>query len=267
MPKIEVCEVGSIQDFVGCVLDRHSPAVPTWYRGSGDRADKLRPLLYRNDAEDLPAIIAKERDLLAKFRQRSLPYLARDLVDDDDNLLFMQHYRIPTRLLDWTENPLVALFFALTDSRAAQIARSAVWLLRPVLWNRRFLKDIKEEPRVLSAKEDILKPYWDVTAKNFRDWPLALHGAHNSVRLAAQKGTFVLFPQTSKDPMEAWIARDNGKEFDRGTLVRIEIPPEAVVGMREALFALGITEATVYPDLEGLAKELSRESGTGGGAS
>ena len=58
-----------------------------------------------------------EKLLLARFQQRSIPFHSRSLADSWEWLFFMQHYGVPTRLLDWSESPLMALFFAVTLAR------------------------------------------------------------------------------------------------------------------------------------------------------
>src|SRR3954452_4462031 len=90
-----------------------------WHRGCGDFDNHpLSPSLFRhptkkNNTSDL---LALENEMLVHFRQRSVPFIARPLRDDDwERLFFMQHFGIPTRLLDWSENPFVALYFALTS--------------------------------------------------------------------------------------------------------------------------------------------------------
>jgi hypothetical protein len=55
--------------------------------------------------------------LVMRFRQRTIPLHSRDLSDEWDALFFMQHYGVPTRLLDWTENPFIAFYFAVMSAR------------------------------------------------------------------------------------------------------------------------------------------------------
>ena len=88
-----------------------------WFRGCGQASYKLLPSLYRHrDAKSLDKVVDLEQKLMIRFKQRSLPYLTRSLANDWETLFFMQHYGIPTRLLDWTENPLIALHFALMSA-------------------------------------------------------------------------------------------------------------------------------------------------------
>src|SRR5688500_7332224 len=82
--------------------------------------------------------------------QRAIPYHTRDLRDDWEALFFMQHYGVPTRLLDWTENPLTALHFALMGSPSSwdksngrtYTKTAAIWVWNPTEWNRRALAHV-----------------------------------------------------------------------------------------------------------------------------
>ena len=82
-----------------------------WYRGIGDTAYSLTPSLFRHKTAKTQSALKKlELDLNETFEMRSLPYAeSRDWAKDEwERLFFMQHYRVPTRLLDWSGSPLVS---------------------------------------------------------------------------------------------------------------------------------------------------------------
>ena len=58
----------------------------------------------------------------------------------------MQHYGVPTRLLDWTENPLVGLYFATEQVDETETQDAALWMLRPSALNINANVDDKFEP-------------------------------------------------------------------------------------------------------------------------
>src|SRR2546421_211854 len=116
-----------------------------WYRGVGDATTPLLPSLYRHPSVvDSNALFHKEYDIIKRFKQKSVPYLTAPLRETDGDLstlFLMQHFGVPTRLLDWTENPYLALFFGLTAAPYNKTAAGpeftadvAVWVLRPAEW-------------------------------------------------------------------------------------------------------------------------------------
>lgn len=203
---------------------------------------------------------------MTRFRQRSIPYHSRSLVDDWDTLFFMQHYGVPTRLLDWTENPLIALHFALMGARRTPLKNGtirfednvAVWMLDPILWNRHALRHVSYEGGILSPGDEAIKSY-SPTPKfaGMQNLPVAVYGAHNSARIVAQQGAFTIFGRDTK-PMEK-VAKIDG--FPDKCLVKVIVNKSKISFLRKSLLNHGITESVVFPDLEGLAREIKRVFG------
>src|SRR5881275_2503576 len=98
----------------------------TLFRGQQDASWRLLPAIARPPFgerdicrnPDDPADKSKERRLLIAFRDHAPPLLPEWVWTGNDvyvrwkQIVVAQHYRLPTRFLDWTTNPLVALFFA-----------------------------------------------------------------------------------------------------------------------------------------------------------
>jgi hypothetical protein len=235
-----------------------------WYRGAGRSQYELLPTLYRHPKAPTPDRLAElERQLLTRFRQRSVPFHNRSLVDDWEALFFMQHYGVPTRLLDWTENPLVALHFALMAAPHTVTKRglpsfsndAAVWVLDPVAWNQHALRHQSFDGGTLTPGDEPLKSYKPPAEfDNMNGAAVALYGAHNSARIVAQQGVFVIFGRNTV-PLEKFYASDG---FPGNSLVKLVIKRKFVASIRSTMLKHGITEATVFPDLDGLAREIKR---------
>jgi hypothetical protein len=230
-----------------------------WFRGNSASKFKLVPTLYRHRKAKTQEELRKlERQLMARFRQRSLPYHSRDLRDDWEALFFMQHYGVPTRLLDWTENPLIALHFALMSAHAESTRRRrsgscVIWVLDPFIWNETALKHVSYKDGPLSTSDEDLKGYAP-SSTAMGNFPVALFGAHNSPRIVSQQGVFTIFGSHMK-PMETLTSSGN---FPGNALVAISISAGRIPAMRQSLLDQGITETVVFPDLDGLAKETKR---------
>lgn len=237
-----------------------------WFRGTGNSTYPLLPSIFRNAASANQATLKKlEQDLNETFRIRSIPYIESALVTgtDWDRLFFMQHYRVPTRLLDWSGSPLVSLHFAVTSARLDVSGDAendvAVWTLDPAGWNDAAYANTGFPGGVLSARDTWLKRYGpdEVYTQANGLPPVALRGSHNSPRIVAQQGYFTVFGPRP-DPMEKAYSAAGGPTFPPDCLVKFVIPKKSVTKIRDEIFALGISESTIYPDLEGLAAELKR---------
>jgi FRG domain len=236
-----------------------------WFRGCGKISHKLTPTLYRHKrSKTIDDFLLLEKNLLSRFQQRSIPFHSRPLADEWEWLFLMQHFGVPTRLLDWSESPLMGLFFAVT-SAAHRIGKNGrpvfrgdacVWLLDPVLWNKHSV-DLKTfDGAVLTTDDPNSKAYKPVASPpTLKPFPIALYGSHNSQRIVAQRGVFVCFGKDTR-PMEA--AYRSGK-FPADCLTKVVFRRGKLPSVYESLRRQGVTDSVVFPDLDGLAREIKRE--------
>ena len=273
MPQVPERRPISFKQFVELIESLQSPTRrPLWYRGCGWSSHQLLPTLYRHPTKkSIEDIATLERELMMRFRQRSIPLLNRELKDDWDTLFFMQHYGIPTRLLDWTENPFIGFYFGVMSAPFTTRRRSrrgqkllhfqqdaTVWVLDPIAWNSHALKHQKFDRGVLIPVDEALHGYKPLTKfADMNKHPVALYGAHNSPRIVAQRGVFTIFGQGT-GPMEKIYSSDS---FPEGCLVKVILSRFRLPQMRRSILSHGITEGVVFPDLDGLAREIKRDFG------
>lgn len=266
MPTLSEKSIRSFKQFVGFIEDlRSNLHGPLWYRGCAKSSYELKPSLYRHKkTKTIESFIELEKKLISLFQQRSIPFHARTLSDGWELLFFMQHYGVPTRLLDWTESPLLALFFAVTSSLRHLNAAgkpifesdAAVWILDPIRWNKHAVNLRTFEGKVLAVDDSHLNAYGpSVDCNIMKDFPIAIYGAHNSYRIVAQRGVFVVFGKQTH-PMEV-IFQDHN--FPGNALKKLVIPKEKLPHFYDAVRHHGITDSVVFPDLDGLAREIRRE--------
>ena len=114
-----------------------------WFRGQ-PAAAKLSPRIYRTEYVG-PGREAQldldEPEIRQQFQSRAIQLASGHLPEPEriwDWYFLMQHYGAPTRLLDWTDLPLVSLYFAVTSGESNEDA--AVWVLDPYWLNHRLFE-------------------------------------------------------------------------------------------------------------------------------
>lgn len=225
-----------------------------FYRGHGQASWTLCPTLFRVAAQKKwksKQIFKVESDLFWEFRQRAAEIHVPGRLDWD-YLGYMRHHRVPTRILDWTEVLGVAVFFALERERVEPDQPAAVWLLNPFALNDASWKchDLIE-PRYLIAGCGE-RDYGDMVEEADFPWetPIALYQQQGSARMRAQRGWFTVHGQ-ELDPLEKLVP---------SAVAKITLPATALVDARNYLDSAGVTDSVLFPDLDGLAKELVRKN-------
>lgn len=261
MATLSIETVTTLQEFVRLIETLVAdPKDPYWFRGVGEETFPLLPSLYRHPsvtaADDL---LKLEQQLVNRFRERSVPYQPAYSSTPWESVFLMQHYGIPTRLLDWTENPMVALFFALTTTKRDTatgnvLVPAAVWALSPRLWNERAFSHVTYRGGPLSVSDQLLKSYTPLSGETPPALSAAIYGIHNSPRIVAQRGVFTIFG-SRVSPMQDIFAAD---PFSDRAMVKYVIPEVVADAILQKLYATGFTEAVMFPGLDGLARETKR---------
>jgi FRG domain len=268
MAKLKTKVIRSLEEYISFVERlRNARRGPLWYRGCGRASHQLKPSLYRHQgSKTIEELMNLEKLLLARFQQRSIPFHSRSISDPWEWLFLMQHYGVPTRMLDWSESPLMALFFAATSAahrlgfsgKPVFSGDAAIWMFDPTSWNKKAV-DLKSFAGEVLATDDpnvsAYKPVGDV--KTMKPFPISIFGAHNSQRIVAQRGVFVCFGKDTR-PMEVIFEREG---FAPECLLKVVVRRGKLPAIYQALRPHGLTDSVVFPDLDGLAREIKREYG------
>jgi hypothetical protein len=265
-----VIRVSTVQEYLAaiddaaCVLCDAIESCELWFRGHVQTGFQLLPSIFR-PIDGIQLNPELEIVFLSKFKSLATPYIdylpthpLPNGVESYWSWLFqMQHYGVPTRLLDWSRDALVALYFATNpeDRSLTKGIDGAVWVLNPVVLNRAYnfnkFTQAGYIPNVEEAGFNILFGPDSLPLSNPK--PAAAIGPLNSSRISAQRGVFTVFPhQKNLIPIEQF---PDSNLF----LFKICIANENVDEIQSQLKRYGITKISLFPELQSIAGEITRQ--------
>lgn len=224
----------SVGEFISC-LHETSTSKRRLFRGQN--TDKpLLPRIMRLAKENhiSPSDInGIERKMLKRFRQESVPMLQlTGELADWELMSIAQHWGMPTRLLDWTANPLAGLWFAVSADPPNEKDYGVVWVLEGP--NE---KTFKDEEDVFALKNTCFfePPYLDR-------------------RIIAQSGWFSVYRHNRQEflPLEK-------QERFADKVTRFIITRDCFQSLRQELRLLGVNHVAIFPDLHGLGADIQAE--------
>ncbi len=227
-----------------------------WFRGQRNKKHAPMPSIFRHSYD--------EHGLTNMFRNRAPSF---EPVPDrsghtDEWLFLMQHYGVPTRLLDWTESALAGLFFAVFQRDyevATEPTDAALWLLHPLELNALEGSIEKHEfPNTWAnfegnlVRHNIDRAFWTAGSAATK-LPIAIQTTYSKPLMGSQKSCFTIHGMLEQD-FESLFA---GTTLEReGYFIKYEIPAKEIPRIANELDTLGITFSVLFPGLAGLSTEL-----------
>jgi len=234
--KKDDTQINNVPEFVAHIASFERRHIAQWFfRGHAKNTFQLIPGLYRLEKvlnESFSSWEDLETSLLLSFKREAVQFLDTSNLTDSDWLCLAQHHRLPTRLLDWTSNPLISLYFAVEseDNEDAD-----VWCLGGYSTN-----NCHPEGSFFSQRTTLVK-------EGFIHFP-----RHLDDRIVNQGGCFTV--HNSPLPL------NEQSDFKKYAIFnRIIIHKHSKNQIRAELYDMGIHASFIYPGLDSLASRLVYE--------
>ena len=248
-----------------------------WFRGERRRYPSiLRPQLYRppedRSMKPVPDLLQIESTLYEDFRRCAVQLCNERMSGNEwcwDAYFLMQHHNAPTRLLDWSDGALMALHFAVREKTKDDNSDALVYVMESyrlmdrleALPDREIAKNQWKDYVAKNPSDELSEGDWDdaylpsdadeLAERPLPGPPLLLDLSHITRRIAAQRSRYVVFG-TDTD----WLAAEFAKP--ESSIRAITVDGAACRQIRLQLRDSGITESVIYPDLDGLGREMGQ---------
>lgn len=195
--------------------------------------DKLLPKIARKNPK--VDTIKTEIAMIKELRRRSNEFVQSQMKTDWDWLALGQHYGLTTRLLDWTSNPLIALWFA-CNSQNIKADHSVLWIY--LVPDDAILDTDTEKTPFNAGKTRVYQP--NLVGK----------------RLSTQSGWFTAHKFSKTSTPNMFVPFENNTN-QRDNLIKVLIPKKLRSKFVEVIDTCGINASTVFPELDGLCKHIN----------
>jgi hypothetical protein len=254
--QIAVKNISECIDFAVQLKNEWFPHEPTWgpwFRGHPKANWKLAPKLYRVPPPKRGIRIIED-EIRQEFMMRAPGLTSTGPQNSWEWYFTMQHFGAPTRLLDWTEGVLIALYFAVKDSGEDN---AAIWAIDPWWLNKRVVGQREVVPP--GAEIGISKPDADryspwlpdrYSSAQLPELPVGVYPTHSVRRISTQRSCFTIY---GSDPEGLEKLRHESDAH----VAKIIIPRAEISRIKEELLISGVDEVTIFPDLDGLGRFLT----------
>lgn len=234
-----------------------------WFRGENKIYEFPIPSVYRkNSSGHIPVNVEQHYANTFKIRiKQAFP----DNSSFDNYaawMVLMQHYGVPTRMLDWTRSLLVAIYFAVLDyKKDDQKNDGAVYVLFPRMLNEaegvgRYIPSMDGTTVQLALRDAITDNQLNREKQLRKEYRmevgklLACHPSTHDERIRMQQSAFVIQTSARRNIVHA---------CPKNALHKIIIPHAFKQVFADGLTLFGITEGYIYPDFEHIAREVTQE--------